>query len=227
MAMETKAEFYERIIHQARPVCPHCGTEMSIWEVPPFAFSDGLGWGAPYLFVCFNDECDLYQEGWANIEENYGTAASYRCMCYADSPEKFECMPVFSPTGAKGQVIDDQVTLEREMLKESIKRGFSILATCYVERDGVTVLRLLLDPAEPGRVRLKAAEMIGDIGDVEAIDPLRGHRFASEPVQAMVEASIAKIHDRFKTVECPYCAEIIRRESAICEHCGREVAQRA
>ena len=31
-------------------------------------------------------------------------------------------------TTIKGQIIDDQILLEQEMLKEAIKKGFSILA---------------------------------------------------------------------------------------------------
>ena len=60
------------------------------------------------------------------------------------------------------------------MLKENTKKGFSILADCYVAKDSPTVLRMILDPTEPSRVRLKAAEMIGDIGE------LGSHRTAEE-----------------------------------------------
>ncbi|GBC61092.1 zinc ribbon domain-containing protein [Desulfonema ishimotonii] len=224
MAIETKEQYFERMMEQEKPKCPHCGEEMSIWEVPPVSFSDGLGWGAPYLFVCFNDDCSLYKEGWAEVEANFGHRASYRCMCYLGTEEKFECMPVFSPQGATGQVIDDQAVLQQEMLKENIKKGFSILADCYVNRDGVTILRLLLDSAEPARVRLKAAEMIGDIGSLEAIDPIRNAKFGSEPIQDQVNKSIKKIHERHFTRECPFCAEIIKKQAKICKHCGKEVA---
>ncbi len=44
---------------------------------------------------------------------------------------------------------------------------------CFVRKDGPTVLTILMDSAHPNRVRQKAAEMIGDIGEVEAIEPLR------------------------------------------------------
>ena len=222
MAIETKDQYFERVMSQEKPVCPHCQTEMSLWETPPINFSDGLGWGSPYLFVCFNDECRLYQEGWENIKENFGHTASYRCMKYPDS-EGFECMPVFSPMGATGQVIDDQAMLEQEILKENTKKGFSILADCYVQKDGVTVLRMLLDASEPARVRLKAAEMIGDIGLVEAVDPLRSHTFGSPKVQEQVDLSIRKIHDRYGTAECPACAEIIKKRANVCKHCGQKM----
>jgi hypothetical protein len=93
-----------------------------------------------------------------------------------------------------------------------------------VEKDGPTILRLLLDSAEPSRVRLKAAEMLGDIGGLEAIDALRNLKLGNELIQQQVEDSVAKIHTRFFTRECPFCAEIIKQRAKICKHCGKEVA---
>jgi len=225
MAFETKEQVLEKVMAMKKPECPHCKKEMNIWEVPPINFSDGLGWGAPYLFICFNDECSLYAEGWENIEKNYGHVASYRCMCYPGAAaDQFECMPVFSPMGATGQMIDDQVLLQEEMLKENIKKGFSILANCYVEKDGVTVLNLLMDPAQPARVRVKAAEMIGDIGVVEAVEPLKSCKFGNDLIQKQVDEAVQHIHKRHFTRECPFCAEIIKKRANICKHCGKDVA---
>ncbi|MBW2598202.1 MAG: hypothetical protein JRC55_06240 [Deltaproteobacteria bacterium] len=67
MALETKEQVLEKILSEKKPLCHHCGKEMSIWEVPPFSFSDGLGWGEPYLFVCFNNDCPVYLKGWDDI----------------------------------------------------------------------------------------------------------------------------------------------------------------
>ena len=223
MAFETKEQVLEKVLSQKKPLCPHCGMEMSIWEVPPFSFSDGLGWGTPYLFVCFNNECPLYVQGWENLEEHYGHKASYRCMNYPGT-KQFECIPVFSQIGGTGQIIDDQVLAEQEILKEKIKKGFSILAGAYVSKDSVTVVRLLLDATEPQRVRLKAAEMIGDIGELEAIEPIRSARFGNEIVQKKVDESVKKIHERYFTRECPFCAEIIKKRAKVCKHCGKDVA---
>jgi len=223
MAIETKEQVLEKVLSQDKTLCPHCGVEMNIWEVPPFSFSDGLGWGTPYLFVCFNDECPLYVNGWKNLEENYAHNASYRCMNYPGT-QQFECIPVFSPIGGTGQIIDDQVLVEQEMLKERIKRGFSILTDAYVSKDGVTVVRMLLDATEPQRVRLKAAEMVGDIGELEAIEPIKNVRFGIEIIQKKVDESVQKIHERYFTRECPFCAEIIKKRAKICKHCGQDVA---
>ena len=223
MTFETKEQVLEKIMSQKKPKCPHCDEEMKLWEVPPISFSDGLGWGTPYMYVCFNDNCPQFVQGWENIKENFAYTASYRCINYPGS-KTFEYMPVFSPVGATGQIIDDEVLVAEEALKEAIKKGFSILATCYVEKDMVTVLRLLMDGAEPVRVRIKAAEMMGDFGELEAIEPSRSLKVGNEILQKKIDEAVKKIHKRFFTRECPFCTEIIKQRAKICKHCGKEVA---
>ena len=219
---ETREQVLEKIMASPKPSCPHCGTEMNLWEVPPINVGDGLGWGAPFLFLCFNDECPLYRQGWENMKENYAHSASYRCMNYPGT-EQYELIPVFSNQGGRGQIIDDDIVAEQEAIKEAIKNGFSMLAECYVKKDSYSVLTILTDPAHPNRVRQKAAEMIGDIGEVEAIEPLRNAKFGNQLVQKEVDAAISKIHKRHFTRECPFCAEIIKKRATVCKHCQKEV----
>jgi hypothetical protein len=157
------------------------------------------------------------------MKEEYAQTASYRSMNYPGT-ETFEIIPVFSPMGARGQVIDDQALAEQEALKEATKKGFSILADCYVSKDGPQILQMLLDVTEPVRVRMKAAEMIGDIGEQEAIEPIRNVSFSNQILQKKVDEAVSKIHQRFFTRECPFCAEIIKKRAKICKHCQKEVA---
>jgi len=133
-------------------------------------------------------------------------------------------MPVYSNMGGTGQIIDEQALAEQEALKEAIKRGFNILAECYVGKDGPAVLQILTDSTEPVRVRLKAAEMIGDIGELAAIEPINNLKFGNELIQEKVDEAIKKIHERYFTRECPFCAEIIKNRAKVCKHCGKEVA---
>ena len=223
MTFETKEQVLERILTHPKPTCPHCSEEMSLWEVPPVNVGDGLGWGTPYLYICFNDNCSCYQQGWDHMKENYAQSASYRSMNYPGT-ETFEIIPVFSSMGGRAQVIDDQVLAEQEALKEAIKKGFSILADCYVSKDGPQILHMLLDVTEPVRVRIKAAEMIGDIGELEAIEPIRNVTFGNQILQKKIDEAISKIHQKFFTRECPFCAEIIKKRAKICKHCSKEVA---
>ena len=223
MAFETKEQVLEKIMSEGKPACPHCGEKMNIWEVPPVAFGDGLGWGTPYLYICFNDDCPLYVQGWDNIEKNYGHKSSYRCLCYPGT-ETFECLPVFSEFGGTGQIVDDQVMAEQESIKEAIKNGFLVLAESYASKDWLIALNMLLDPNQPIRVRVKAAEILGDIGELDAIEPIRNLKFGNQVLVKEVDQAINKIHTKFFTRECPFCAEIIKKRAKICKHCGKEVA---
>ncbi|MBF0449944.1 MAG: zinc ribbon domain-containing protein [Candidatus Magnetomorum sp.] len=211
------------MLSKEAPKCPHCKNSMSVWQVPDFAFGDGLGWGSPYLYVCFNDECPSYKDGWDNIRGNFAHNASYRCMSYPDG-KTFEFIPVFSPEGGTGQLISEQVLQEQERLKESIKIGFSSLADAYVHKDADAAMLILLDALQPARVRLKAADMIGDIGRVSDIESLVNNKYGNQLITEQVQASIKKIHKRHFTRECPFCAEIIKDRANICKHCGKEVA---
>jgi hypothetical protein len=81
-----------------------------------------------------------------------------------------------------------------------------------------------LDAAQPPKVRLKAADMLGDIGELDIIDSMKTYKFGNKLVQEKVNDSIIKIHERFFTRECPFCAEIIKKRAKICKHCQKEVA---
>jgi hypothetical protein len=74
------------------------------------------------------------------------------------------------------------------------------------------------------RVRIKAAEMIGDTGELEAIEPIRNVNFGNNILQEKVDVAISNIHKRFYTRECPFCAEIIKKRAKVCKHCQKEVA---
>lgn len=222
MAFETKEELLQRILDMEKPKCPHCDVAMTLWEVPEINFSDGLGWGTPYLFVCFNDDCSSYKQGWDNLQETMEFQASYRCI---NSPgnTNFEYMPVFSPIGGKGSILDDDELALREKYKEAMKEGFALLTDFFMAGDWDEILKMLLDPQNPPRVRLKAAEMVGDIGGVEAIDHMVNHKFPSQALQECVESAVKKLHERHYTRECPFCAEIIKKRATMCKHCQKEV----
>ncbi|MBF0211326.1 MAG: zinc ribbon domain-containing protein [Desulfamplus sp.] len=222
MAFETKEEILQKILEMTKPNCPHCNTEMSLWEVPEINFSDGLGWGTPYMFVCFNDDCPSYNQGWDNLKENMEHYASYRCINSPGS-SNFEYMPVFSPSGGKGQIIGNDEIAMRESFKEAMKQGFSLLTDFFVAGDWDEIMKVLLSPEYPPRVRLKAAQMVGDIGGSDAVEHLVNYKFPSKPLQEAVDSAVQKLHERHYTRECPYCAEIIKKRASVCRHCQREL----
>ena len=222
MAFETKEELLERYIKMDKPQCPHCAQEMCLWEIPPINFSDGLGWGSPYLFVCFNDDCPSYKKGWEHLNETMQTMASYRCINEPGS-SVFDYMPVFSPMGAQGGRLDDEILIREKEQKELMVKTFSVLTDYYMSKDWDEILKIALDPVIPPRPRLKAIEMTGEIGGVEAIEHLINHKFPTPVLQEAVKKATAQLHERHYTRECPYCAEIIKKRATVCRFCNREV----
>ncbi|MDY0131091.1 MAG: zinc ribbon domain-containing protein [Desulforegulaceae bacterium] len=221
--MQTRDEYLQKLLEIKKPNCPHCGKEMNIWEVPPITFSDGLGWGEPFLFVCFNDDCPPFVSGWDDIEETYGHRASFRCINYPFT-NTFELMSVFGKAGGEGQIVSEELINEQEEIEERIKTGFSILADCYVNKDFIKIISMAQDNLEPIRVRLKSIEMLGDCADIiEAIEPLRNIKPPTTKVADAIELAVGKIHGRCFTRECPFCAEIIKRRAKVCKHCGKEL----
>jgi hypothetical protein len=81
--------------------CPHCGSRLKKWLVP-----DGASWDEPYFFVCFDDDCSYYCEGWVWMEEQYGQHASYR---FAVSPKTGATLmiPVWSASATREMIVED------------------------------------------------------------------------------------------------------------------------
>lgn len=222
MTFETKDELLTKYLEMDKPKCPDCGIEMILWEVPPVNFSDGLGWGSPYLFVCFNDECPSYKKGWDHLQETMETPASYRCYV-EPGKDNFEYMPVFSPEGAQGGKLDNEALIREEQQQQLLKQTFSVLTDYYISKDWDEILKICLDPKIPPKARLKAAQMVGELGDVDAIEHLINHKFPTPVLQKGVEDAIQELHERHFTRECPYCAEIIKKRATLCKHCNHEV----
>ncbi|MEJ2493421.1 MAG: ogr/Delta-like zinc finger family protein, partial [Ignavibacteriaceae bacterium] len=53
--------------------CPHCNKPMKKWRCPPAS-----SWNVEFQYVCFNDECPYYINGWEWMKEKYNHNVSYR-----------------------------------------------------------------------------------------------------------------------------------------------------
>ncbi len=83
------------------PRCPHCGAGLLRWRTPPMST-----WGERWQWVCFNDQCAYFVEGWAWMATQYNVHASYR---YRMDPEtgKSGPLPVWSVEAHKDRIVTE------------------------------------------------------------------------------------------------------------------------
>jgi hypothetical protein len=185
-------------------------------------FSDGLGWGTPYLYACYNDDCPLYLDGWEEIYDQYAVPASYRCICDPTN-RKMDCMPVYSRDGGKGCIIDEEIRAREEALREVQRQGLKDLEAYADAKDTTSILKVLSNRDTLPPVAFRAAELLGEMGGLDAIEPMRNGVFKNDYVRQKVEESLLKIHNKYYTKECPFCAEIIKKRAVVCKHCGKDL----
>jgi len=123
----------------------------------------------------------------------------------------------------KGDIIDEVKEAQEMADMEARKKAFQSLTDYYIEKNLDALIMMLTDEEGFGTVRLKAAEHLGELGDLRAVEPLTNHKFTNEVIQKKVDESVQKIHKKNFTMECPSCAEIIKIRAKICKHCGREL----
>jgi len=136
-----------------------------------------------------------------------------------------ECMPVFSREGGTGSIIDEEIKAKEEAEEAAVKEGLEDLQGHYEAGNADAILKILLHKDTLPPVGLKAAEMIGEVGDLDVIEPIRSHVFENDLVKAQVETSIESIHERNYTKECPFCAETIKARAVVCKNCGKDLPE--
>ena len=81
-------------------VCPHCGSRLKHWRVPPDAT-----WNEEFFLVCFNDDCSYYKSGWEWMKTQYNQNASYRY--YLNPATGFSSMiPVWSASATREMIVE-------------------------------------------------------------------------------------------------------------------------
>lgn len=202
--------------------CPHCQTKLTLCHAPPIHVGDGLGWGAEYLFICLNDECRLFANGWKNIENNYGHVGSYRHMKLPDSDETYTMM-VAGKDAFTGSIVDPEQIKKENKRYQQQKEAIAKLDTCVAEKNMEPVLYLLLDDHISTVVKKKAVEQLVRLNDLDCIEPLRNHDFKDTHLEQDINMAIAAIMKSHFVKECPYCAELVKVRAAMCKHCGKEL----
>ncbi len=203
-------------------ICPHCSKKMNKWQVPPFNFSDGLGWCTDHLYICFNDQCVFFKNSWGHMDANYGQSMGYRAMIHPDSKENM-AIPAGSVDAMKGNILDEiQEAKDRESI-EKRNKAMARLTDAFIAKEIEPIIDILLAGDEWLSVRLKAAQMLGDMKDLRAMDALLNVESEHETIKEQIRKSIKKIHAANYTKECPYCAEVIKQRAKICKHCNKEL----
>lgn len=81
--------------------CPHCGTPLKKWAVP-----DGASWSEDFFFVCFNNECSYYKNGWDWMWNQFKQKASYRYMINPTTGVPSP-LPVWSDEATREMIVTD------------------------------------------------------------------------------------------------------------------------
>ena len=82
-------------------VCPHCGSRLKKWLVPEEAT-----WDEEFFWVCFNDDCAYYKNGWVWMKEQYSQHASYRYMVNPTTGAASQ-IPVWSDSATREMIVED------------------------------------------------------------------------------------------------------------------------
>ncbi len=203
--------------------CPHCKQKMSCCEAPPVHIGDGLGWGSDILYICLNDTCPPFIEGWEKIEAVYGHHASYRYMELPDSKES-NLMMVGNSDAFKASVIDPQEIKKQNARYKKESESLAKLDTCVEEKNLDPVLYLILDEAASLEGRKRAITLLRQLNDMACIDPIRNHTFRDSSLEMACNQIIFDILKAHYKKECQYCSEIIKSQAKVCMHCKADVS---
>ncbi len=203
--------------------CPHCKVQLTCCNAPPFHVGDGLGWGSEILYICLNDDCPLFVNGWKHIEAQYAHKASYRYMQLPGEKEGNTIM-VASKDAFKGSEVDRQSLKLRNERYTKEKEAVQMLDSCVAENNLEPVMTLLLDEAAVLEGRKRAAGLLVELNDLSCIDPLRNHTFKENGIEQSVNMSITRILAENYKKECPYCSEIVKQQAKICMYCNKDLS---
>ena len=202
--------------------CPHCNSKLILCHAPPVHVGDGLGWGSEYLFICLNNECSLFVNGWEFIENQYGHSGSYRYMELPNSKEQFNMM-VASQDAFTGSVVDINALKHQNARYQAEKKATAGLTDCVALKDITPVLHLLTDNSANIETRKLAAGLLMELNDLSCVEPLRNHTFTDPSLEQEVNTAIQRILSNHYLRECPHCAELVKARAQICKHCGKDL----
>ncbi|MBM9535724.1 zinc ribbon domain-containing protein [Desulfobulbus alkaliphilus] len=207
---------------EEKHACPHCEQTLTLCHAPPVHVGDGLGWGSEYLFICLNDECSLFVNGWDHISNQYGHVGSYRHMQMPNSKENYNMM-VVGKEAFTGSVVDLEALKRRNVDYQRRQEAIEALDHCVERGQLEPVLAVLLDEGVRIEDRKKAAHLLVPLNDIACIEPIRNYNFRDGHLEQEVNLAIKAVLAAHFLKECPYCAELIKARANVCKHCQRQL----
>jgi len=204
--------------------CPHCKEELTLCHAPPMHVGDGLGWGSEFLFICLNNDCSLFVNGWDYVENQYGHVGSYRHMEIPNSKESYNMM-VAGEGAFTGSIVDVEALKKQNSRYQLEKKAVAKLDNCVEAKDLDPVLYLLTDNAATLDERKRAAAMLVPLNDLACIEPLRTHDFGDNHLTQNINMAISQILANHFLRECPYCAELVKVRAKVCKHCRKDLEE--
>ena len=208
---------------EEKHTCPHCSGDLSICHSPSVHVGDGLGWGSEYLFICLNDECPLFVNGWEYIANQYGHVGSYRHMEIPDSKETYSMM-VVGREAFTGSIVDIEDIKRQSARYQRQQEALAAFEHCVERQQLEPVLTVLLDDSASTENKSKAVKLLVLLNDIACVEPLRSHVFKVPHLEHEVNLAINKVLANHFLKECPHCAELIKARAVVCKHCQRELA---
>jgi hypothetical protein len=123
-----------------------------------------------------------------------------------------------------GCILDPEILKAQDLRYQEEKKAIKELATCVADHNLKPVLRLLLDEHAGLAGRARSCELLVELNDLACVDPIRNHAFAHADIEQGVNMAVKQILEANFKKECPYCAEIIKRQAKICMYCNKELA---
>lgn len=203
--------------------CPYCDKGLSLCHAPAVHVGDGLGWGSEYIFICLNNECSLFANGWEHIDNQYGHVGSYRHMEIPGTNETYNMM-VAGEGAFTGSIVDvDELKAKSTRYKKE-KDAVSALDSCIEKENIEPVLYLLLDESANINGRKRAMNLLKSFNDLSCIEPLRSHTYRDTGLEQEVNMVIRALLKKNLLKECHFCAELIKERAKVCKHCRKEFA---
>ena len=82
--------------------CPHCQSALKRLRLP-----EPAGWGLEPQWVCFNDECSYFRDGWEWMWQRYEVKASYRYRIANLETGASSPLPVWSRDAMRDRIVTD------------------------------------------------------------------------------------------------------------------------